>query len=308
MKNIGQSPKMLKTTEFLVPIERKKTGSSLTPEGHQRKRFIFDHVTAESTKPVRNRSNSPVQAPKAWQLWGNREILPKPSRFDRVKIKPVSCADYVHGAKLLGIWDQYSGIWFNIHSKNIDPLLAEFPLPKKQVAPVTRSATKSERLIINQERPKKVLKKPRSADGDVPMCLKCTKKKRRGVVLGCKHYFCKECLHEHFKKHLEERKSPVKCMVPDCKYIFEKYELIKIAQSSEEVRSFYEMNVANFVEKRPNQLAQCFGYNCGYIVDISKLKDKSILNCPRCKKNYCMSCHQIAHPGSECREEALRLS
>ena len=286
---------------LLTPTSGTKPSSNfLTPDRSSR--------TMESSggpKP-RNLSASPSATKHDW---GNTEILPKPHKLSPEGKKPVSSAVYtIEGQHLAGMWQQYEGIWFDIHSQGMGPILGDFPTPKPGRSASANPGNFTQSSLTSTTKTKQVIsakwKKPKflgDDEDDLILCSKCKKKKKKGVYLGCLHIFCKECLYDQFKKHLDEKKVPVRCMATNCKYEIQRNELVKIAHNSEEIKAFYDMNVTKFVEKRPHQLVQCYSPGCGYVCDLAKAKDKNVLVCPRCKKNYCMRCHQLAHTG-ECEE------
>lgn len=298
-------------TQSNVSTPNKDKRGNLLPSGGSKREFLTPDRsgrTLDSNNSTPNKQRVFSHSP-ARHDWGNTEILPKPSKLQVEKPKPVSSAVYsVDGQHLEGVWQQYEGIWFDIHSQGMGPMFQDFPTPKaKTTDNIPDRLPKNMPTSTRARNPVTAQwKKPKflggDDDDDLILCLKCKKKKKKGVYLGCMHFFCKECLYTHFKKHLDEKKIPVKCMATNCKYDIQRNELVKIAHNSEEIKAFYDMNVTRFVEKRPHQLVQCYTPGCGYVCDLSKSKDKNTLPCPRCNKSFCIRCHQTAHPGVACEE------
>lgn len=216
--------------------------------------------------------------------------------------------------KLLGLWQQYEEVWFGIHCETVSPLLEDFPLPT-----ITKSLNDvSEHSIDKPETPPQkpataenkkrgyrirlVPNKLKEIDKDLVPCLHCKERKRKGMYLGCRHYFCRDCLRYQVQSHIEQMKVPMKCMVPDCRYELESPEIMKNVSNSENVMKYFDLIVADFVKRRPHLMIQCFTEGCKYVVDMTKMKQKNILKCPRCKVNYCIPCHKPFKRGHTCED------
>ena len=205
-----------------------------------------------------------------------------------------------------GLWDVYEDKWFDIQSKNLRPLFVEIPSPSKQMRvppklqlPLTNSQQQLQH-AVSKTKLKKI-----DDDSDIffRKCDICTQKKKRGSQVRCGHFVCRDCLQNHIKKELDLRRIPIKCPKGGCKHHLDNQEINKFAPSTELVRRHYELSVATRVEKNPHQLVQCYTQGCGYVVNLTKLKQKDQLDCPRCKKSYCIRCHKLSHKSPTCSED-----
>lgn len=220
--------------------------------------------------------------------------------------------------KMIGLWDQYEDIWFDIQSSSVLPLFSELSLPKfknsvkyKRMLHQIPMEDKPREIsvaftpILQKQKPYQIrlLKsKLKTIEEDLLPCDNCNKKKRKGMQLGCKHYFCRDCIRGHVQTHIQELKVPVKCLSENCKYKLERTEIISNAADSASVMRLFDAIVADNAKRRPDQFVLCFTDNCKYLFDLKRQKDKQSIRCPRCHKNYCIACHNILKPGHHCED------
>lgn len=204
--------------------------------------------------------------------------------------------------KFRGVWDVYQDNWFDIQSRSLNPLFMELPTPSKMVP----GSPKFQQLpVINQAQPKSIRPRARKVvnlEMYLRTCDACNTKKKKGVQLRCYHFVCKECLQSHIKKQIELEKVPIRCPRAGCKYQLDHQDINKHAATTELVKRHYELCVSSYVQKNPHQLVQCYTQGCGYVINLGKLKQKDQLDCPRCKKVYCIRCHKLAHGNRPCDE------
>lgn len=259
--------------------------------------------STSSSNGISNVKHPPVNVPPKDKVRPLRINIKLPLNHNTPP-KAESLTERLH-MKLDGIWDQYSECWFDIQCKALLPLFVEIPSPKSSKSLSIPEAKSSQGPAAAQPKSFRIYKcnykKFLERDNEViETCQGCLNKKRKGVRLGCNHFVCRECLQAHIKKHVEMERVPIRCMKQGCKYELDKAEVNKYAASTEIVKKYANLSVTKFVEKNPHMLVQCFTPGCGYVVDLSKLKQKDVLNCARCKTNYCMTCHKQAHPGTPC--------
>lgn len=236
------------------------------------------------------------ERPRANSVFRSRQLPPQ-QRYEKVKFS--------------GMWEKYEEIWFDIHSSEVNPLFCDMPTPKAKV--YSRSVDPKPRVqtqpVLPDQPEKKAFVFPKSyvikVLRDDPFgrpCEKCHQKVRKGFTLGCKHFYCKPCLHSNLKTHLEQKIIPIRCCNITCQYHLEKSEIMKLVANTEEVQQFYELFMTKYVDKNPHLVARCFTNGCGYVVNLQRLKNKNVFHCSRCQKTYCIKCHEYMHWNRDCRE------
>ena len=212
------------------------------------------------------------------------------------------------GLKMKGMWEQYSERWFDIQCKNLVPLFMEIPLPKKKLTLENLDTKQDKETGSTQTKEFRhtykcsYWKYKEMYNDKLETCEGCKAKKKKTIHLECSHFVCRECLCSHIKKQVEMEKIPVMCLKKGCNHALDKLEINKYAPNTEIVKKYYDLSVTKYVEKHPNQLVQCYTPGCGYVVDLSKMKQKEILHCSRCKTSYCLRCHKPMHAGMNCED------
>lgn len=292
---IPRSPIQNTKITFNSPTARRSSLGSLP----KLKPSIFN--TSSKNFAVANTSRLETELPKI-NVKSNTNLKLTPEK----EFKPITSP---RNSKMKGIWDQYQDSWFNIQSETLNPLFLDLPTPRQVKSLNDLNTHVPEKIIAeNQANLSRTQYKSNSKkykdlnNSDLETCEGCKTKKRRGIRIGCNHFVCRECLQSHIKKQIEAEKIQIKCVKNGCTYHLDKAEISKNASNTEVVKKYYDLCVSKYVERNPHQLVQCFTQGCGYVVDLTKLKHKEILNCSRCKINYCMRCHKIAHPGRQCAD------
>lgn len=269
-----------------------RTSLTTTPNRKSMTNLHSDH------KGEAARLNRPPLIPKSHH--GNQQ---KDKEKEKEK---ASLSEREEPKKMQGIWDQYQDSWFNIQCQQLDPFFKELPTPKKVVSLNDLDAVKPKPVVqslpnLGRTQFKSNYQKFKDMDNPgLETCEGCNTKKKKGIHIGCGHFSCRECLQSHIKKNIEAEKIQIKCLRKGCKYELDKTEINKYAKDTETVKKYSDLCVAKHVEKNCHLLVQCFTPGCGYVVDISKLKQKEILVCSRCKCSYCMRCHKPAHGTTPC--------
>lgn len=216
--------------------------------------------------------------------------------------------------KMRGLWQQYEDEWFRIQFELVVPLFDAFPLPvtkslndlpqsmeeikdepEEPVQEVLEKQPKDSRTNLLSTKLKKI-------EEDLIPCSKCKEKKRKGARISCDHYFCRECLRDHIQDHIDNMKVPIRCLIPECHYELERKEIVKHAANSENIMKYFDLNVTDFVNRRPHKMVLCFTPGCKCVIDMSKSKMKNMFRCPRCKSTYCLACHQPMKKGHSCED------
>mgnify|MGYP000936583384 CR=1 FL=1 len=303
-KTLAESPKL-----FLSP-SLPALGMKLQPTNPKSSDRSYDKNNLSTSSSSNNSSNS---VSKRHSLSHSSEKIPKPQSLildqdpapenPEPKSLPLSFLPKIETKLFRGVWEVYHDHWFDIQSRSLQPLFTELPSPQRTFP----ESPKLQKLPpILQPQPVTVcnakLKKVPVSDKVLRMCDACNGKKRRGSHIGCAHFICRDCLQGHIKKHVGSRKIPIKCPKAGCKYHLDHQEVNKYAGNTELVRRHYELCVSTYVEKNPHQVVQCYTQGCGYVINLTKLKQKDVLDCPRCKKAYCIRCHKLAHRNPSCTD------
>jgi hypothetical protein len=302
----GQSPSAKNTTpkrsnNFLTPGNSNPGSRNSSRSPAPKPDNNTGSKSSLTTTPNRRSATNLHSDQKAETIRMNRPpLIPKPNP------QKGATSDREEPKKMQGIWDQYQDSWFVIQCQQLNPMFMELPTPKRVRSLCDLDAVKQKE--IPQIQPKENRTQYKSSyqkfkDMENPVmetCEGCNTKKRKGIHIGCNHFMCRECLQSHIKKNIEQEKVNIKCMRKGCKYELDKTEINKYAANTEIMKKYADLCVSKYVEKHPHQLVQCFTPGCGYVVDLSKLKQKEVLNCSRCKNNYCMRCHKPVHTGAPC--------
>jgi len=233
--------------------------------------------------------------------------------FRKSKLRVAKIWQHPEENKFRGLWQQFEEVWFGIHSESVMPLLEDFPLPT-----ITKSLNDLSEKIEKEEVPPESTQLPekkkkeyqirllsnrlKKIEQDLIPCAHCKERKRRGTFMRCKHYFCRECLKDHVQTHIDQLKVPIKCLIPDCNHELEKAEIIKNASNSDQVMKYYDLNVSDFVRRRPHKMIQCFTDGCKHVIDLTRTRFKNQFKCPCCKIAYCIACHKVMKRGHACED------
>lgn len=307
----------------LPPTRRVSVFSSRTPSKdrlHPKDSFSAQHHSEAFKK-------TPVDTPK------ERKVASQPENFNaprvpkyhhfmnqtqgaapirRSKLRVTRVWQHPDDLKFKGLWQQYEDLWFGIHSESVEPLLEEYPLPTitKSLNDVSEPHEHQDKVALTPQPEKKrkeyqirlMSNRLKKLEEQFIPCAHCKEKKRRGVEMRCKHYFCRECLRDHVQSHIDQLKVPIKCMVPDCHHELDRAEIIKHASNSENVMKYFDLNVTDYVRRRPHKMIQCFTQRCKHVIDITRLRIKNQFKCPSCHIAYCIACHKQVKRGHACED------
>ena len=131
-------------------------------------------------------------------------------------------------------------------------------------------------------------------------CSHCHQKGRKGTYIGCKHYFCFECLEKCIQKHLDQLRMPIKCMFPDCIYELTRAEMIKYAANPQEVITYLDYHLPEAIKSRHDKVVRCFNKGCPAMINIAKCREKNTIACQNCKMKCCLTCRRRFAQGHNC--------
>lgn len=207
-----------------------------------------------------------------------------------------------------GSWQQAEDGANDFQSQEILAMLEEFaPNFKKDALKKTESDPKSDELHKKKHHlHQKLGPKAKYAREHLIPCSHCTQKGRKGTYLGCKHYYCFECLEKCIQKHLDQLRMPIKCMFPDCGYELTRAEMINYAANPQEVIKYLDYHVAEAIKSRHDKVIHCFARGCTALINIAKCREKNIITCPSCKMKCCLTCHRRFAEGHNCEGKGAK--
>lgn len=310
------------------PARRFSAYNSKTPSKdrlHPRDSSSFQHSAEALRKTLP--ADTPKGRPVASQpiAHSNFMKIPKYHQFmnrtqgapfiRRSQLRVPKIWEHPEETKFRGLWQQFEDLWFGIHSDWVAPLLEDFPLPTitKSLNDVSESSQEKpdlskETLTPQPDKKRKeyqirlLSNKLKKIEQDLIPCDHCKERKRRGTQIECKHYFCRDCLRDHVQSHIDHMKVPIKCMVPNCNHELNRVEIVKNASNSEHVMKYFDLNVADYVRRRPHKMIQCFTDGCKHVIDLTRLRAKNVFRCPSCKFTYCIACHKQIKRGHACED------
>jgi len=116
---------------------------------------------------------------------------------------------------------------------------------------------------------------------------------------GCSHVFHEECMREYLKSKIDEKGFPILCPELECK---SEIRLGDVADFMDETyrEKFESFSFKSYLEKNANEVSCCPTADCPFA--FIKEDDQSQLQCPVCKKHYCLNCRVEWHKGMTCKE------
>jgi len=120
------------------------------------------------------------------------------------------------------------------------------------------------------------------------------------VLSGCSHKFHRECLADYIKVQAQDNKFPVSCPMQGCDSNLREADL-RMVLSFEQKAEYEKLYLKHYIETNPDKVAQCPGPDCTYY-NLNQGSSKK-LNCPNCKKRFCLECKEEDHGKKRCGEK-----
>jgi len=116
---------------------------------------------------------------------------------------------------------------------------------------------------------------------------------------GCSHVFHEECMREYLKSKIDEKGFPILCPELECK---SEIRLNDVADFMDETykEKFESFSFKSYLEKNADEVSCCPTADCPFA--FVKEDDQNQLQCPVCKKHYCLNCRVEWHKGMTCKE------
>ena len=112
----------------------------------------------------------------------------------------------------------------------------------------------------------------------------------------CGHKFCNECLKLQITNDIINNNLPIKCI--KCKNIILNNDIFELfIPGTENYEKIFYFLLKNFYSKNKEKYFWCPSNNCNFLFknDKNLIKNNFIfnLNCPNCKNNICLNCHEL---------------
>ncbi|KAL4485372.1 hypothetical protein ABPG72_008548 [Tetrahymena utriculariae] len=119
------------------------------------------------------------------------------------------------------------------------------------------------------------------------------------LPLYCDHIFHKSCLAQHFTLQVNEKKFPLNCPSSSCILPVQQQDLKEVLNKYE-FEKYEKFCLQNYIDSNQDEISWCPTPNCEYAFILED--GQNILNCPKCKKPYCLNCKCDYHQGQTCQE------
>jgi len=117
----------------------------------------------------------------------------------------------------------------------------------------------------------------------------------------CEHVFHKACLVGYLKSRIEEAKVLMLCPEVTCKLEIGDLDLRELLSETEHAK--YASFALNAVIDTQKEFSWCPTPDCKFAFIYEAVADaqaRDELNCPLCKKHYCLRCKVAYHDGISC--------
>jgi hypothetical protein len=114
----------------------------------------------------------------------------------------------------------------------------------------------------------------------------------------CEHIYHKDCLKNYIESRIAEAKFPILCPDPNCGIEISDRDLKELI-SEDSYRKFAAFSFKSAIENQKD-ISWCPTPNCEFAFVFDK--DDTQLDCPTCKKKYCLNCRVEYHKGFTCDE------
>jgi ariadne-1 len=121
-------------------------------------------------------------------------------------------------------------------------------------------------------------------------------------LAGCEHVFHAECIKQFIQSQVDDSKFPIVCPEAKCKQTLNDLD-IKDLLDYKAFNKFTQFQIKNALEVQKD-VSWCPTPDCkfAFVFDEEDKKNNFELNCPMCKKHYCLNCRTIFHVGMTCQE------
>jgi hypothetical protein len=139
----------------------------------------------------------------------------------------------------------------------------------------------------------------RSLDKDT-RCCNCGTTVDTVIVGSCNHFCCKSCLMRYAAGQMINNTFPNQCPVKSCSNEMDGGTVLSVLPNNFKEK-YEELSLRQFlVSDAGTKVVRCIGCSNTLTVDAKVTH----MECPYCKKYYCLNCNSLSHPGKTCDEQA----
>mmetsp|Transcript_15147 Transcript_15147/g.59302 ORF Transcript_15147/g.59302 Transcript_15147/m.59302 type:complete len:435 (+) Transcript_15147:54-1358(+) len=117
-------------------------------------------------------------------------------------------------------------------------------------------------------------------------------------VDACGHVYCRDCICHYVTDAITTKRLPIRCPDPRCTAELGPYD-VELLVNEELYKKYCDFSLATLVEGNA-EYSCCPTADCKYVF-LHQAGDPCRLDCPACKKSYCLDCKADWHTGIDCK-------
>lgn len=171
---------------------------------------------------------------------------------------------------------------------------------KRLEAEIAAKELKSKLEKEYQEKLKFELEEQRRREEQAIKCFYCKEKvpdKELYLMENCEHALHKKCFKEFVAKEFEDKRIPICCSV--CKAELSIVE-IKSQLSKRQVQGYEDILLKAFLQDQDSEFSCCPTPGCSFMFEYEESQNN--LDCPLCKRSWCLYCRRVSHKGMGCNQ------
>lgn len=153
-----------------------------------------------------------------------------------------------------------------------------------------------------KEKLEKELQERKRLEEEALKCIICKDKIKDSDLFlldSCGHTLHKPCAKEFILAAIDLKKLPISCA--SCKVEITMND-IKANVSGRVFKQYEDLTFKHYMEQNTNEYNSCPTPKCSYLYELED--DVNHLECPQCKRAYCLYCRSVAHKGIPCGNKA----
>ncbi|TNV81178.1 hypothetical protein FGO68_gene322 [Halteria grandinella] len=138
--------------------------------------------------------------------------------------------------------------------------------------------------------------------GDCKICLMDIEQQDAFPLTQCGHMYHFECIQQYLQSQIKDRKYPILCPIKECKKEIDHSQDMTSLMTEEEYHLYTRYSLEQCMQTQQD-ISWCPTADCKFAFIYDKNSDNANqLNCPMCKKHYCLQCRALFHTGRTCKE------
>ena len=150
---------------------------------------------------------------------------------------------------------------------------------------------------------KKELEERKRIEDEALKCIHCKDKIKDSDLFlfdACGHTLHKNCAKEQISKQIEDKKLPIIC--PSCK-VEVSFTDIKASVTGRLFKNYEDLTFKYYLEQNTEDYNSCPTPKCSYLYELEE--GLTYIECPQCKRAYCLNCRTAGHKGVPCRNMGM---